>query len=427
MASPKVFRFQGNRAIYTIHFHIEVDDVKVAFSALFGRQYDQTKFKVLREVGKTGHKHTHVVVLHSKRVQFASSTKWSRFRSMVGDFNLNPISTDEHFVNCLQYSDSEKKDELVSKVIWDTIGEWVPAVPYHKQCVNYLRNVGSWAEALVGEFSEYISHRLNWAASVYDLCQMVEKYEFPDGKPRPWQQAVIKMLEQPPDDRTIWWFYDEKGGMGKSHLCNWLIDHMNAFLCDSGGQKDISYAYDRKPIVLFDLARDTKEYCPYRTMEGFKNGRLFSAKYKSTLKRFKIPHVVCFANYRPMFDKISADQWRFVDMQNPLPSEPEIDLIFPEDIPQGVPDNVKAPPAQKPKRVERGNTCVFQPTRALGLPLEASLSSKDASREGVQKKKETWWAQVYQERTEEKEGSHQRSEHGSESDCAQATGSGDRG
>ena len=79
-------------------------------------------------------------------------------------------------------------------------------------------------------------------------------------------------------------------------------------------------------------------------MESFKNGRFFSPKYGSCLKRFKPPHVVVFANYMPDLEKLSMDRWDIMDLDNKtLSKNPR------EKKAKGCPYSIKTPPGKKGK------------------------------------------------------------------------------
>lgn len=347
------FNFRGNRAMFTHPGHLDPQDVKQALSALLPKSA-KPQVKILHEIGKSGYEHTHTVVLLSKRVKCASQKKWGKFRESLGQFDLKPISTDEHFMNALGYSMSEKKGKTdeTSKVVLDEIGDWKPEVPFHLQCIDFLQNVKSWKEVLINpEFSEYISGKMNWAREVYMHARMRSNFEFPSGRAYDWQQTWIDFLKTPADNRTVHWVYDYKGGNGKSDLTNYLLSHQNAFLVDCGKIADIAYAYDNQPVVVFDLARDTEDYCPYRAMEAFKNGRFFSPKYNSCLKTFTPPHVVVFANYLPDESKLSADRWDVIRLDDKVmdhaPTTRKMRLEAEQKNSTGCPISVKAPPGKK--------------------------------------------------------------------------------
>lgn len=123
-----------------------------------------------------------------------------------------------------------------------------------------------------------------------------------------WQQRVLDVIDGPVDPRTIYWVFDAFGNHGKTYLATYLTDSKDAFYSNGGKATDITYAYTGQPICIFDYVRDSAEYVNYGVIEQLKNGILFSPKYESGLKRFPVPHVFVFANFRPAADKFSVDR-----------------------------------------------------------------------------------------------------------------------
>jgi hypothetical protein len=72
------------------------------------------------------------------------------------------------------------------------------------------------------------------------------------------------------------------------------------------------HAYDKEPVVVFDLSRTMVDHCDhiYNIIEKFKDVCLFSGKYESHTKIFDPPHVVIFANFKPDLTKLSEDRWK---------------------------------------------------------------------------------------------------------------------
>lgn len=126
---------------------------------------------------------------------------------------------------------------------------------------------------------------------------------------KPWQQEVIETLETFPDPRKVIWIWEYRGGVGKTYMTGYLEIMKNALTINSTSMKDVSYAYKGQPIVVFDIARHVLDFVNYGTIEAIKNGSIFSPKYESANKRYKIPHVLIFANDRPDESKMSADRW----------------------------------------------------------------------------------------------------------------------
>lgn len=360
-AEKKKYTFQGKRVMLTIHRTCTEKDIKTLKYLLLGSTSVQVK--AFNEIGKTGHLHCHVVLKFDKRVKLSSKKKWDAVHKMFGHVRIDPISSDEHFLRCIYYDKAKKKggENSESELICDEIGDWQPEIPFHQQCIKFIENCTSWSEVIRSkEFGEYICRRLNWTREIYQSKPKLP-FVWPCGVPLLWQSDLIHRLEKPVDNRTVMWVVDRKGGHGKSDLANYLVSE-GAFLVDSGANKDIAYAYDGHPVVVFDLCRDTEDYTAYRTMEGFKNKRLFSSKYHSCLKTFECPHVIVFANYEPMEEKLSEDRWQIFDLDDFKLTERVneakgrkseglkraiAEALEAQKKGSGVPNNVKAPPEPK--------------------------------------------------------------------------------
>lgn len=132
---------------------------------------------------------------------------------------------------------------------------------------------------------------------------------------RPWQQYMLELLQQPPDDRHVMWVYDQMGGNGKTAFALYMYDNYGAGIYNTGKDADIAYAYHGEKIVIFDFMR-SRDHVSYQTLESMKNGFLFSGKYESKGKRFNPPHVLCFANWLPAHEMLSADRWIIWKLDN---------------------------------------------------------------------------------------------------------------
>jgi len=139
---------------------------------------------------------------------------------------------------------------------------------------------------------------------------------------RPWQLELETTLTLVPNNRTIHWFCDIKGGQGKSTFVNYYINNesLNAIKL-SGKVADMAYAYNSERIVFFDVSRTQAEHMDhlYQFAEELKNGALMSTKYASTLKVFEPPHVVFFSNTLPLEGKWSADRLSLVVLPDLCP------------------------------------------------------------------------------------------------------------
>jgi len=140
---------------------------------------------------------------------------------------------------------------------------------------------------------------------------------------RPWQEEVVKMVSSEADDRTINWYWEKTGGVGKSALCKLLCHKHDAIVC-SGKAADMKYMiatmYKEKgyfpEIVIFDVPRSSLNYLSYTGIEEIKNGCFASTKYESGMVVMNSPHVIVFANELPDFSAMSADRWNVIDLNN---------------------------------------------------------------------------------------------------------------
>lgn len=133
----------------------------------------------------------------------------------------------------------------------------------------------------------------------------------------PWQKDIIDIIMKEPDDRTIYWFWEEKGGVGKTQFCKYLCAMHSACIM-SGKATDckhgiVKYHEERKDypeLVIFDIPRCNKDFISFDAIESIKNGLFFSGKYEGCQAVFNCPHVICFANEPPEESKLSLDRWQ---------------------------------------------------------------------------------------------------------------------
>lgn len=136
-----------------------------------------------------------------------------------------------------------------------------------------------------------------------------------------WEKFIVDLCKEEPDDRSVYWFWDEEGGAGKTEFCKWYWNNNKdrSIICQGGGAKDIACMFANlvKEVdfdlndditVLFNLARST-EGISYKAIESVKDGLLFSPKYESSTLVFNRPHVIIFSNQLPDYNKLSKDRW----------------------------------------------------------------------------------------------------------------------
>lgn len=137
---------------------------------------------------------------------------------------------------------------------------------------------------------------------------------------RGWQKNILQIINEPAHDRTINWFWEEEGGIGKSCFTKYLCAKHGALIL-AGKSADMKFGilkYIEKhngiapKIIIFDIPRSMLDYLSYTGLEEIKNGCFFSSKYECDMVLFNSPHVIVFANSEPDYEKMSSDKWNVV-------------------------------------------------------------------------------------------------------------------
>lgn len=208
----------------------------------------------------------------------------------------------------------------------------------HLQGVVRFKNARSFSSVRKLFMENHIEPCKNWQASL-NYCskdgetytniekqktrteRMLEKYEGVRWKQ--WQQDVINIVESLPNDRTVNWFWEKGGNVGKSFLAKYLVLKYDAIIAD--GKKDnvfnqiklwLDNHKDKEDpkLVLLDIPRYSLDYINYGVLEQVKNGLIYSGKYEGGICCFDSPHIIVFANEPPDRRKMSEDRWNIVEI-----------------------------------------------------------------------------------------------------------------
>ncbi len=144
--------------------------------------------------------------------------------------------------------------------------------------------------------------------------------EYKNVKWHEWQQKVLTIIDSVPNSRTINWFWDSIGNIGKSFLTKFIDLKHDIIIAD--GKKDnifnqikIHMELEKIPkIIILDIPRHNIEYINYGVIEQIKNGLIYSGKYEGGKYRFPYPHIIIFANSPPNLNKLSLDRWNIIDI-----------------------------------------------------------------------------------------------------------------
>ena len=143
------------------------------------------------------------------------------------------------------------------------------------------------------------------------------KREVEDFPLRPWQQELADILKEDLDSRTIVFVVDTTGNSGKSWFCDWFESrNPGTQLILPGKKADMAYSLDPSiRVLMVDAPRSKQgEFIQYDFLEEVKNGRVFSGKYESGMKRLGKVHVVVMMNEQPDMTKLSSDRYLILDI-----------------------------------------------------------------------------------------------------------------
>jgi len=139
---------------------------------------------------------------------------------------------------------------------------------------------------------------------------------------QPWQLDIINLLNVKPNGRSVHWFYDEIGGIGKSQFCRYMRIKYDVWSINGGSFSDIcniifNMNTDYIKMIIFDLPKETGGHISYRTLECVLNGMITNTKYETGTKIFNPPHVIVLANKLPSnMDALSADRWKITNLRD---------------------------------------------------------------------------------------------------------------
>ncbi len=184
-----------------------------------------------------------------------------------------------------------------------------------KFVVDKMLKDGPDPKALYDEFGDtYITHEAKINKMYHMLVSQSSRQDLVgDAVLKEWQATAVDTIKNQ-DERTVTFYVDFAGNVGKSFLAKYLVSREGAVLFNTTTLKDVAFAWQRESIVLFDMCRSALEHINYGTFEAFKNGVVFSSKYESCNKYQSGVKVVVFMNEDPDMSKLSADRYQIIHL-----------------------------------------------------------------------------------------------------------------
>lgn len=144
---------------------------------------------------------------------------------------------------------------------------------------------------------------------------------------RSWQKGVIDIVNQEPDDRSLFWIWSAHGNVGKTTFCKYLTAKHGAVpLAGKGADVRngvVTYLNDKgttPELIVVPIPRSfSAEYVSYEAMENCKDMYFYSGKYEGGAVCGNCPHVFVFSNFPPDTSKMSEDRWKVWQIDGPDP------------------------------------------------------------------------------------------------------------
>lgn len=131
----------------------------------------------------------------------------------------------------------------------------------------------------------------------------------------PYFDEIETLLQNEPDHRLIYWYYDPLGNIGKSAFSKYMYvkykSEVNVITSNKSNDILTAITGDEKMVIMdFPRCLDVT-YTPYQAIEQIKNGFITDCKLKKKARIvcFNSPHIVIFSNAQPDITRLSSDRW----------------------------------------------------------------------------------------------------------------------
>lgn len=187
---------------------------------------------------------------------------------------------------------------------------------------NILKNDRIHLEACKGSHEsniKYCTKEKNWDSNFLEKPFIQEIENFYE-----WELQIMKILEDEPDTRTLYYYFEKEGCKGKTTFQKYLFTHYEDCIILSGKGADmkngiVNYYQSKKKLpklILINIPRESYDYVSWTGVEEVKDMCFYSGKYEGGMICGKCPFVFMFANEPPPIKKVSIDRWKIYHIKN---------------------------------------------------------------------------------------------------------------
>lgn len=312
----KKFYFQSKYCLLTYKHHISKKEYIDWFKTLGVKIVN---IRLAHESGdndeSTPYEHTHVVAKFDERFQ----SKNCRIFDFSGVLTNGELEEDIHPNIKRLPNEKAYKDALIYIAKEDPENEDLKENKSLYEKVKNCKNIDEALTKYVKKPSDVLGISTLYQFG-YDGDYRIRKIEDRNIILKPWQKTLFDILQKLPDDRKIIWIYDHNGNTGKSFFAEYMNEYDRSkyrVFTDLGNNKDASTVVENELKsgwmqhgCFINLARQTEHHeRMYTYLENIKDGRMTTTKYSGKTIKFNTPHLIVFANFPPMVNKLSMDRW----------------------------------------------------------------------------------------------------------------------
>jgi len=132
-----------------------------------------------------------------------------------------------------------------------------------------------------------------------------------------WQKELLSVLSKKPDDRSIYWIWEEKGCAGKTVFQKYLfVQSKWRIVVLSGKCADMKHGIVKfkqdtnqlPELVIVNIPKCNGNHMSIAALESIKDMFFYSGKYEGGMVCGPNPHVMVFANEPPEYGILSKDR-----------------------------------------------------------------------------------------------------------------------